>query len=263
MANSYPGTPQHQALLECIVQHYATDERILAVCLFGSLVRGNWDQYSDLDLDAVIADNVQIDVLSEIEALCAAFQSLGERALIIVPDGDEAGDVVLSSLTELSIRYHPLATTSPNIVDHLSLLTGSLTLEAIQAAGIANREPLRSVSDHDVDRILRWAFEVNLRIKRQQFWQAERLLQFMRQNLIEVFGVSRGQMRAYHAFEAEADEPLKTALGATFPDFRLDAVRTASHRMLDLLENNLLSLSNGQLQLTDSQREVIAKIRAK
>src|SRR5436190_597415 len=44
-----PGTPHHQALLERVVSHYQTDSRIIAVCLFGSLVRGNWDQYSDLD----------------------------------------------------------------------------------------------------------------------------------------------------------------------------------------------------------------------
>ena len=261
MSNSYPGTPQHQAFLECIAHHYIDDSRILAVCLFGSLVRGNWDQYSDLDLDVIMSDNLQIDVMRELQDLCAAFEPLGEHPLIIVPDGDDAGNIVLSSLTELSLRYHPLATTSPNIVDHLSLLTGTLTLEAIQIAGIANRKPPHSISTHDLDRVLRWAVEVNLRLKRQQFWQAEHLLQLMRQTLIDIFGVSRAQVRAYHAFEAEADETLKAHLGATFPTYSLDSIQATLANMLDILERDLNALSNGQLQLTEAQREVIARIR--
>ena len=59
---SYPGIPQHQALLKAIVAHYRDDARILAVSLFGSLARGTWDLYSDLDLDVVIGDAVQMDM---------------------------------------------------------------------------------------------------------------------------------------------------------------------------------------------------------
>src|SRR5437868_1187484 len=114
MHGSYPGTHYHQALLERIVDYYKDDNRILAVCLFGSLVRGNWDQYSDLDLDVVIEDRVQIRVVEELQNLCASFQQLGENVLIILPGGTDSGDVVLESLNELSIRYHTLAMTSPN-----------------------------------------------------------------------------------------------------------------------------------------------------
>jgi len=49
--NDYPGTPQHQTLLHSIVSYYENDPRILAVVIFGSLGRGTWDCYSDLDLD--------------------------------------------------------------------------------------------------------------------------------------------------------------------------------------------------------------------
>src|SRR5258707_15101475 len=119
MGGTYPGTQQHQALLERVVDYCQDDHRVLAVCLFGSLVRGNWDQYSDLDLDIVIEDGVQINVLEELQALCATFQQLAENALIIVPSGSDSGDVVLKSFAELSTRYHTLAMTSPNIVDNL------------------------------------------------------------------------------------------------------------------------------------------------
>jgi hypothetical protein len=80
------------------------------VILFGSLVRGNWDEYSDIDLDLVIADEVTLDAEAELKQLCAF---LGPVALI-VPNGSDSGDVVLDSLLEFSIRYHPLSSTSPN-----------------------------------------------------------------------------------------------------------------------------------------------------
>ena len=48
-----PGTRAHQALLRSIVDAYAADERVLAVGVLGSLGRGTWDEWSDLDLDVV------------------------------------------------------------------------------------------------------------------------------------------------------------------------------------------------------------------
>src|SRR5512137_1240571 len=123
---AYPGTAQHQALLRAIVAQYKDDSRVLAVIVFGSLGRGNWDAYSDIDLDVVIADGTTLDVLCELEQLCEALATLNEKAALIIPDGDDAGDVVLKSLMQLSIRYHPLAQTSPNIVESMRVLVGSL-----------------------------------------------------------------------------------------------------------------------------------------
>jgi predicted nucleotidyltransferase len=103
----YPGTPQHQAILRAIVAHYENDPRILAVAVFGSLGRGNWDEFSDIDLDVVIADGVSLIAVEEITQLCQRFEPLGERLAVIVPDGVDAGDVVFESLLQMSVRYHP------------------------------------------------------------------------------------------------------------------------------------------------------------
>ena len=40
-AQSYPGTAHHQQVLHSVVSHYASDPRVLAVVVFGSLGRGN------------------------------------------------------------------------------------------------------------------------------------------------------------------------------------------------------------------------------
>ena len=74
---TYPGTPQHQALLRTIVAHYDQDPRILAIVVFGSLGRGNWDALSDIDLDVVIADDARIDVADELRRFAQRFRRWG------------------------------------------------------------------------------------------------------------------------------------------------------------------------------------------
>jgi predicted nucleotidyltransferase len=53
-------------LLQQVVSYYAGDPRILSIVVFGSLGRGNWDRYSDLDLDIIIADDITIDTIHEL-----------------------------------------------------------------------------------------------------------------------------------------------------------------------------------------------------
>src|SRR5260221_6478676 len=95
--NDYSGTLQHQALQRAIVAFYEDDPRILAVSVFGSLSRGNWDHYSDIDLDIVIADNIHINVVQELKLLCDSFTDIDEHGAVIVPNGDDAGDIVFES----------------------------------------------------------------------------------------------------------------------------------------------------------------------
>jgi hypothetical protein len=44
------GGPGHQALIAHVVAHYAADERIRAVVVFGSVGAGTWHELSDVDL---------------------------------------------------------------------------------------------------------------------------------------------------------------------------------------------------------------------
>ncbi len=262
----YPGTPQQKALLKATVQHYADDLRILAVTVFGSLGRGNWDQYSDLDLDIVIADNAGIEALPELKRLCTSFEPLGERALIIVPDGEDAGDVVLASLMGLSVRYHRLHTTSPNIVDSLLLLSGRIEAEAIKAAGLVNRSErdsvqMRDLEAHGLDEYVRLAVNTDICLQRRQFWRALQMLNQMREYQFQAFALTHGGGRPYHIFQAEAPPELQERIGATLPRFSLRSAQEAFTQMLDMLENDLSTVTNGLLQLSDEQREVIAQVR--
>jgi hypothetical protein len=135
------GSPAHQALIARVTGGYAGDPRVLAVVVFGSVSTGTWHELSDVDLDVVIADGTRIDPEEEARALFAA------DAAIIIGRGDSA-DIVLSSLEEVSIRWHPLAATSPNITASLCTASGCLSSAEIAAAGKANR------AEPDVPRLL-------------------------------------------------------------------------------------------------------------
>jgi predicted nucleotidyltransferase len=126
------GSPAHQVLIRQVTSHYEADPRVRAIVVFGSVATGAWHELSDVDLDVVTGDDVTIDPVAEAREL------FGSGAVIVIAHGDSA-DVVLDSLAELSIRWHPLAGTSPNITGSLRAVAGPLGVEEVTAAGEANR----------------------------------------------------------------------------------------------------------------------------
>jgi len=259
----YPGTSEHKKLLHAIVSYYHNDPRILAVILFGSLGRGNWDRYSDLDLDIVLVDNVEIDVIEELTLLCKSFTAIDEQAALIIPDHDDAGDIVLFSLRELSIRYHPLATTSPNIIDSMQILYGRIDRATIYVAGLANRREQDKSLAHLLNMCIRYAVRVNVDLHRQRLWGAIEALHRMRELLMELFAQSHGGQRSLQAFQAEANRSLQDRLGATLPRYSLRSAQRALLKLLDFLEQNLEQLTVGRVRLTEVQRTLLKQIREK
>ena len=259
----YPGTAQHQRVLRAIVSYYAADPRVLAVLVFGSLGRGTWDRYSDIDLDIILEDGVNIAPVQELERLCTALSTIGEQAAVIVPKRTDEGDVVLASLLQLSVRYHPLADTSPNIVDSLRMLWGRIDDEAIRAAGRANRRAESEAMDVLRDRCVRALLEVDVALQRQRLWFAVEHLNLARGCIIEIFATVRGAARPLHCFQDEADLPLQVSLGATLPAATLASAQQALLQFLDLLEHDLGMLSCGHVLLTEGQRDVLQQIRAR
>ena len=260
MSQNFPGTPQHQNLLSAIVSYYENDPRILAILVFGSLGRGNWDAYSDLDLDVVVADDVEISVGAELNQMLAALAAVDEPAGLIISNGRDAGDVVLKSLMEFSIRYHTLATTSPHIVDSFQIVAGRIDRAAIEAAGLANRyedeEPLGQL----LDKCVRHALEVDAAIQRGRIWAAVALLHYIRGRLMQLFTRTHGGQRAYQFFEANAAASLQARLGDTLPRYDFASVQASLMQILDILTHDLESLSDGQIQLTALHSEILDQI---
>ncbi len=257
----YPGTPQHQKLLQQVVSYYAGDPRILSVIVFGSLGRGNWDRYSDLDLDIIIADGVTIDTIHELRRLCDSFTALSECAALIIPDGEDAGDIVLESLLELSIRYHQLQTTNPNIVSSMRVLSGQVGSEIIKAAGLANRQ----VEDRPLARLLdicvRYAVGTDVALQRKQLWGAIEIEHRMRNLLMELYAQTHGGIRPLQFFEAEASASLQTRIGATLPQYQMVSAQEALIHFLNILEQDMDLITGGQTQLTGAHREIVKRVR--
>jgi predicted nucleotidyltransferase len=256
-----PGTPSHQAVLYALTTHYASDSRVLAFSLFGSLARGDWDEYSDLDLDVILRDDAPIDARQEAERLVPVLETVGERIALTVPRGQESVDLVLLPLLEISIRYHSLETTSPNIVESVAVLAGSLTTEQVRAAGLANAKHEETAPAELLDACLRYALEIAIALRRGELWMAVELLHRMRALCMELFAQTHGGARPTQTFEALADPALQTRLGATLPTFDQPSVWRAHQAMLNLLEQDIPTFSNGQAQLTSGQREILHAIR--
>jgi predicted nucleotidyltransferase len=254
----YPGTSTHQRFLAAVAGHYASDPRVRAVCVFGSLGRGTWDEYSDVDLDVVVADDAAVDPADEVRRLCLA---AGEEPVVVDRDGPQAVDVVLPSLLELSVRFHPLADTSPNIVDSLVVIAGPLDDAAVRAAGLANRRPeARTAADH-ARSCLRQAVTLDGRLHRREFWLAYQMLYLMRLELLLAVARSRGATRPFHALSTDAGAELRERLAPTLPGEDLPSLQRAFVALLDLLEHHLPSLTAKQAGLDAPQLRLLRELR--
>jgi len=261
-AKELPGTLQHQRILQAIASYYENDPRILAIIIFGSLGRGNWDGYSDLDLDVVLADGVKIDVEAELTRLGNALAAIDEQIALVIPDDDEA-DVVFKSLMELSIRYHPLVNTSPNIVDSMLLILGRIDLAAIETAGLINRNVNDEPLSRELDRCVRYAIEVDSALHRGFLWSAIELLHYMRHSIMELFTYSHDGKRPYQYFQKEADQKMQVRLGSTLPQFDLKTAQESLSQFMDVLTNDLDQLTNNQVKLSESHSELLNAIRSR
>jgi predicted nucleotidyltransferase len=248
--------------LRAIVAHYEDDPRILAVAVFGSLVRGNWDEYSDIDLDVVIVDGISLNALEELTRLCQAIELLGERLAVLIPDDADAGDVVFESLLQMSVRYHPLAATHPNIVDTLQVLVGRIDHSVIAAAGHANRRPCQSIEEILAE-CVRFAAVADIALQRHRLWDAIEVLHRLRTLLMELYTVTHSGQRAWQFFQANADPDLQAQLGNTLPHYSLASAQASLVRCLDILEHDVGHLTNDQLQVPDAYRKVLQAVRAR
>lgn len=263
-----PGNRHHRRALAAVTALYTGDDRILAVLIFGSLGRGDWDDYSDLDLAVVARDDAQIDVADETARVAAALAAQGERILFTQAAG-EAAYLIPESLCAVAVDYTPLRALTPYVLDGGRVLAGTLGEEAIRRAAKANDSPALA-PDQQVRRALWLALGAEIALQRRRFWRALPTVERLRGALVEVYAVTHGSTRAYAALETGAGPALAAKFGRTlpayFPDDPAKSVRAlgdALIALLHLIEHDLDELSNGQAQLSPDERELIDRLRAR
>ena len=258
--NGFFGTPRHQALLAAVTAYYHDDPRIRAVDVFGSLTRGDWDEFSDVDLDVVVDDNVDIDPLEELSRLCEALEGTGESAVSIIADGPDAGDVVFQSLMQMSIRYHPLSATNPKILDSLRLLTTSIDVSALWRAASANarpKTPLQSL----VDQAVRYALETDVGLQRGHFWESTESLNRLRTAIMEAYCVAQGGQRVLPFYRTTASAELQGRLAETLPSSDTASRREALEKCMGILMDIGRVVEAGWARLTHGHISVLNGIR--
>jgi Nucleotidyltransferase domain len=208
------GSDAHGALIEQVVVHYQRDERVRAVAVFGSVSTGRWHELSDVDLDIVTGDDVAVAPGREIEAL------FGSAAAIVVT-GPDSADVVLGSLAEVSIRWHPLAATSPNICASVRVIRGRLTTAEIIAAGEANRVP--PDERQHLDSLVREAVGAWKALRRGHRWEAAAGVERMRRSLLSL----RGRRDGLRLDPADPAGALAAVIAEAAADFDLGPRRWA------------------------------------
>lgn len=127
------GSTSHRRILQTFVELFTNDVNILAFAIFGSLTRDDWDAYPDLDLDAGVSDASNVSVSNHVEAMKSILLSHGIAPLLNFEENKNEWVFILESLDRISIRFHTLEETNPNIIDSLSILTGKLTVEDISS----------------------------------------------------------------------------------------------------------------------------------
>jgi len=258
LPTSWPGSPEHQRLLRAMTEYHARQPWALAFVVFGSVGRGNWRAYSDLDLDVVIADDAQIEPVAEIMRLCAA---IGERPALIAPRRGDDGDVVLASLAEFSIRYHLLAVTSPNIVASMRLLWGRLTEEQIRAAGRANAERDDATPEALLALCVRATLYVSKALAHGRLWSALASLEEARAYLMTL--ATPDAERSMQAFQQTASAETQALLAGAVAHWDAASVRAALLALCDLLAHHLDAFTGGQPRLTDGEAAMLEAVRAR
>ena len=208
------GSPAHQALIAHVVAHYADDDRIRAVAVFGSVGADTWHELSDVDFDVVTEDGARVDPGAEIAAL------FGPRAVIVLA-GADAADVVLDSREELSVRWHPLRTTSPNTGATVRVVAGCLSAANLVAAGDGNRS--RPDQARRLDAIVRDAIYAQKALARGKRWEAVAAVERIRRSLTDL----RGRRDGLRLDPADPAGALATVLAEVQTDYDLGLQRRA------------------------------------
>lgn len=173
------GSSDHRRLIDQVIAHYRHDDRVRAVVVFGSVSTGAWHELSDVDLDTVTADGARVQPAGEIAAL------FGERAAVVLA-GEDSADVVLDSLEEVSIRWHPLSATSPNIIATAQVVAGDLRDSELAAAGNANRAA--PDAQRRLDAVVREAIGARKALARGRRWEAVAAVERVRGSLTRLRG---------------------------------------------------------------------------
>jgi len=262
MTESLPGTAKHQAILCAVLNACAKDESIQSIGVFGSLVRPDCDEYSDIDLDVVIPAEALASASGKIRYLIDYLNATDFPTLLVAWDGEHAAEILLKSLDRIDITLHAPEESKAEVLRDLVLIRGdrsSLPAEGKPAIDLHDVEQrLRRL--HDKFPIL--ALGVATSLRRKRLWNALSLLQTMRETVIEIYGVARGSTLPVRYFVKHAEEDLQQALGETLATYQPDSIAAGLMHIVNLYRSQCDGLINDRLFVTKSHKAVFDRLES-
>ncbi|HVU59260.1 MAG TPA: nucleotidyltransferase domain-containing protein [Candidatus Saccharimonadales bacterium] len=254
------GNTVHQRILAVLTDALGAAANIRSFGIFGSIARGDWDDYSDLDLDAIVTDTAGITIRSHVAAIEQALRRQGMATLLRFEEGPNAWVFILESLDRLSIRFHSLDETSPNIIGSLVILAGKLSKDEIAhaAAGHPKQQP-DALLMHT--KFLEHAIYVPVYLHRGEVMNAYNMLTTLRNGFLMLYCVSHG-LPKIEKFEKNAPEALKAALRPTYSSLDETAIRQSFTQLLRVYAESVETVSAAALHLTKEQKLILEKALA-
>lgn len=253
-----PGNRTHKKILQLLVDLFQKDKNIEVFILFGSLVRGNWDDYSDLDLDAVVADDSKEIVQNEIKQMLEILSSSGFNILTAFEEFPNEQVIILDSLDRISIRFHMLKNTNSSILDTMQVLFGNLTKEDIQKSVVKKEENVNI--ELLGNKFLELAIYVPISIKRNKLMNAIFFINKMRQTIIQIYNSSYGVDREFD-FESKADINLVSGLKNTYGNCTKERITKTFNSLLDIYKDKIGEISDNKLSLSNDHLMILQKVR--
>lgn len=253
-----PGNKTHQKILQLLINLFQNDKNVQAFIVFGSLVRGSWDNYSDLDLDAIVTNDNREIIQSEIKQMLNVLSSSGFKILTSFEEFPNEQVIILNSLDRISIRFHTIEDTHIAIVDSMRVLCGSLSEGDIKTSIIQGEKKI------DIgllnNKFLELAIYIPISLKRNKLMNAIFFLSKMRQTLIQIYNYTHNIKREFD-FEQQVSSSLKEALCLTYPECNKEDIKKAFIKLIDVYKSDIKEISLSKINLTQNQLLLLDKAK--
>lgn len=252
------GNTTHQKILSILLNVFKKDNNILVFGVFGSVARGNWDKYSDLDLDVIVKDDSKETINSEFKTILSALNENGLGVSLYFEEFVGEWVIIFDSLDRISIRLHLLEDTIPHILDSFKILYGDLSVEEIRKS-IVEKKSQPSSLEVLKNKFIELSIYVPIALHKNQLINAEFFLNKMRNLVIEIYIKSRGMPRLFD-FEKETDSDLKEKIYLTYADLDISSIRLSFEALVYLFIDSIKSISVDKLSLSNNERQILNKV---
>ncbi len=253
-----PGNNTHQKILSILLNIFKKDNNILVFGVFGSVAKGNWDKYSDLDLDVIVKDDSKETINSECKTILSVLDKNGFGVSLYFEEFAGEWVIIFDTLDRISIRFHLLENTIPHILDSFKILYGDLSVDDIHKSIVKEKSQITNLEILK-DKFIELSIYVPIALHRNELINAEFFLSKMRNIVIEIYIKSRGIPRIFE-FEKEIDPDLKNKIYLTYADLDISSIKLSLESLISLFIDSIKSISGEKLNLNNNERLILNKV---